>query len=200
MWHLPQTAWPTRSTLPLSEEAGRRSDPDPSVSSGGRLFFGTPLLIHDIPVIHRHATRDSPWRDSGRRVIVAFRDEERTSGNGRKFQPATTAEAGGVLRNASHGSDGWVLERGSVRRKPIPIFSSVQRNRSLRANGPRTGTDRGRKTSAGTHPGFRSELASIAVRQGPRRSLLRRDKPDPPRKDAKPSPARQFGPGTSGGW
>jgi hypothetical protein len=42
--------------------------------------------------------------------MVALRDEERTSGNGRKFQTATTAEAGGVLRDASHGSDGRVFE------------------------------------------------------------------------------------------
>jgi hypothetical protein len=42
--------------------------------------------------------------------MVAFRDEERTSGNGRKFRTATTAEAGGVLRDAGHGSDGWVIE------------------------------------------------------------------------------------------
>jgi hypothetical protein len=42
--------------------------------------------------------------------MVVLRDEERTSGDGRKFQTATTAEAGGVLRDASHGSDGWIIE------------------------------------------------------------------------------------------
>ncbi len=47
-----------------------------------------------------------------------------------------------------------------------------------------SGTDRGRKTSAGT--------------QRAPEKLASKDKPAP-RKDAKPSPARQFGPGTSGG-
>jgi hypothetical protein len=43
-------------------------------------------------------------------AMVAFREAERTSGNGRKFQDATTAEAGGVLRDAGHGSDGRIIE------------------------------------------------------------------------------------------
>ena len=51
------------------------------------------------------------WRDLVPGGRLAFRDEERTSGNGRKFRNATTAEAGGVLRNAGHGSDGWGLEK-----------------------------------------------------------------------------------------
>jgi len=144
-------------------------------------------LIHDIPVIHRRNGPDSPWRESESWGSVGLRDEERTSRKGRKFQTAATAEAGSVFRDAGHRSSGAGSRRRSVRRKPIPLSSKVQRNRRLRPKEPRKGTDRGRKTSAGT-------------RQGPRRSLLRRDKPDPPGKDAKPSPARQFGPGTSGGW
>ena len=48
--------------------------------------------------------------ESDARAIVALRDEERISGNGEKFGNAATVEAGGVLRDASHGSGGWVFE------------------------------------------------------------------------------------------
>jgi hypothetical protein len=41
---------------------------------------------------------------------MAFRDEEHFSGNGEKFHNAAIAEAGGFLREAGHGSEGWIIE------------------------------------------------------------------------------------------
>jgi len=55
-------------------------------------------------------SRDLPLRESDSPGMVRFRGEGRTSGDGRKFRSAATAEAGGVLRDASHRSSGWVFE------------------------------------------------------------------------------------------
>jgi hypothetical protein len=41
---------------------------------------------------------------------MALRDEERTFRKGGKFGNAATAEAGGDLRIAGHGSDGRTIE------------------------------------------------------------------------------------------
>jgi hypothetical protein len=50
-------------------------------------------LIHVIHVIHSRKGRDSAWRDSGNRVTINFRDEERTDRKEGKFGNAATAEA-----------------------------------------------------------------------------------------------------------
>jgi hypothetical protein len=82
-----------------------------------------------------------------------------------------------------------------VRRKPIPLSSKGQRNRRLRPKEPQTSKCQVRLKTA------RREPTGVArPRPEPRTPEKLASKAfDPPRKDAKPSPARQFGPGTSGG-
>ena len=82
-----------------------------------------------------------------------------------------------------------------MRRKPIPLSSKVRRNRRLRPKEPKTSkcqvrlkTTRWEPTGVARprpEPRTPKELAPMEF--------------NPLGKDAKPSPARQFGPGTSGG-
>ena len=90
----------------------------------------------------------------------------------------------------------WKDHRGrSVRRKPIPLSSKALRNRRLRPKEPQTDNWQVRLTAIRREP---TEVAR--PRPEPRTpEELAPEAFDPPRKDAKPSPARQFGPGTSGG-
>ena len=153
----------------------------------GRLI----LVIH---VIHRQESRDSAWRDSGFRVSVELRDEERTS-----FGKKARKRDHRGPRSAIFGSQATGAMEGPSRKKceaqADPNFFEGPRDRRLRPEEPRTGNHQVRLTGARREP---TEVAR--PRPEPRTpEELAPEAFDPPRKDAKPSPARQFGPGTSGG-
>lgn len=170
-------------------------------------------LIHDIPVIHRHESKDSVWRDSEGRGTLQLRRPERAD---RK----RTEPPGGGLRETRRRSARIEADDAAERAKQKkkreaqaePTFFEIVRRKTgaLGSTEPRRGIRRSLLRRKPSPDMRRDSNVSMDKRLGNRKRSSDfgrnpRDRPGPkglgrnlPRDELKPSPARDSDPGEVG--
>lgn len=187
MWQMSQSPSRIAASEGVSEEAGRRSDPHQGNVTVGYFLFGAARPTY--PRYPRYPQAEVPrfrWCESVRGDRLAFRDEERSSA--RNEEPKCDHRGSGRCSSERRPPKRW---NGYLKKKreasADPNFFKCPAE-----TGAFGRTDREREPTGVARP--RPEPARAPVE-----ACFERTSPQLG-KDAKPSPARQFGPGTSGGW